>query len=123
MGNIIVLAIKVLLAGVLGYWLYLDSKGRDYAWMFWTFMPALLIITSPIIGIPAVIALAVIYFMIRPQGQMAPCPHCHKKVIDNLFVCPFCQKNAKKECLSCHEPVPWEAEQCPHCKSRAITKS
>ncbi len=121
--DIIMLVVKLGIAGVIGFWFYLDARGRDYAWMFWTFVPIILVITAPVVGILVLVVLLISYFVMRPRGVMSKCPHCKKKIIDNLFVCPFCQKNAKKECLVCHEPVPWEAEQCPHCKSRAITKS
>lgn len=117
------LIINIIIAGGAGYMFYLDSRGRDYAWMFWTFLPIIVVVTPPIIGYPLLIVLAVMYLLLRPKAVLDKCPHCKKKVIDSLFVCPFCRKNAKKECLNCHEPVPWEALQCPHCKSRNITKS
>lgn len=122
MNNIVDLIIKVIVAAPIAFWLYRDARSRDYNWFFWVIVPFLVIFTPWVIAIPYFIILVIAYFMLRPKGALFKCPHCKKPVHEILFVCPFCKKNAKKECLSCHEPVPWEAEQCPHCRSRAITK-
>lgn len=114
--------IKILIALPIGIWLYRDSKARDYSYMIWTFSPIVILIaplTAAIILIPILLGF---YLFLRPSGSLLKCPHCNKKVHEILFVCPFCQKNAKHECLNCHEPVPWESLQCPHCQSRNITK-
>ena len=119
---IVEIAIKIGIALILGIWLYRDSRARDFSWTIWTFAP-FIIIFSPLSGsLILAVALLAIYLISRPSGSLLVCPHCKKKVHETLFVCPFCQKNAKHECLNCHEPVPWEAEQCPYCKSKNITK-
>ncbi len=120
--GLVEIAIKIVIALVLGFWLYRDSRARDFSWMIWTFSPFIIVFSPLPASIILALALSAIYFISRPKGVLLTCPHCQKKVHETLFVCPFCQKNAKHECLKCHEPVPWEAEQCPYCKSRSITK-
>ena len=120
---IIQLVIKLVIVLALGYWLYLESKGRDYFWTFWTFIPVIILFTpSLIVALPFTIFMVIMYLVLRPKGKLEPCPHCNKKIHEILTICPFCRKSAKKECLQCHEPVPWNAKQCPFCKSRALTQ-
>lgn len=116
------LIVKVVIAVILGFLLYRDARGRDFSWSFWTFIPIVIVISpSLLFSVLVMILIGVFYLVLRPKGQMLNCPRCGKKIHEILTVCPFCQKDAKKECLHCHEPVPWEAEQCPYCKSRALT--
>lgn len=114
--------IKLVVAAPIAFWFYRDARARDYNWAFWMFSPFLMLLTPLIIAILYIIVLIPVYLMLRPKGVLFKCPHCQKNVHEILFICPFCKKNAKKECLRCHEPVPWDAEQCPFCNSRAITK-
>jgi RNA polymerase subunit RPABC4/transcription elongation factor Spt4 len=123
MEKYIPLILKIIIMGVSCFWLYQDSRARDYNWVIWTFMPVMALFTPDnTFSILLIILVLIIYFISRPKGALSVCPHCNKKIHNELFVCPFCRKNAKKECLNCHEPVPWDAEQCPFCKSKAITK-
>jgi RNA polymerase subunit RPABC4/transcription elongation factor Spt4 len=124
MARYIPLILKLIIIGVASFWLYRDSRARDYNWVIWTFMPVTALFTPDnSFSILLIALLVIIYLCCRPKGALSLCPHCNKKIHNELFVCPFCRKNAKKECLHCHEPVPWDAEQCPYCKSKAITKS
>ncbi|HBE79567.1 MAG TPA: hypothetical protein DDW65_17595 [Firmicutes bacterium] len=84
-------------------------------------MPFLGLLSSLVVAIILPIIILAIYLFIRPKGELTKCPHCNKNIHDVLTICPFCRKEAKRECLNCHEPVPWEANQCPFCKSRALT--
>jgi len=120
--NLVELLINLVLAIPMAIWFYKDARARDYMWYFWVFVPLILIFSSTIITIVLLLILLVCYIMFRPKGNLFKCPHCQKAVLEELFVCPFCRKNAKRECLNCHEPVPWEADQCPKCKSRSLTK-
>jgi RNA polymerase subunit RPABC4/transcription elongation factor Spt4 len=123
MGPYIGLAIKAIIVGLTIFWLYRDSRARDYNWIMWVFMPVIALLTQDVrYSVFMIVIIIIIYLFSRPKGALIKCPHCNKGVHNELFVCPFCRKNAKKECLACHEPVPWDAEQCPHCRSRAITK-
>jgi hypothetical protein len=123
MEKYIPLILKIVVIGLTSFWLYRDSRARDYNWVIWTFVPVTALFTPDNFFSIVIIALVIIvYLSSRPKGALTLCPHCNKKIHDILFVCPFCRKNAKRECLNCHEPVPWEAEQCPYCKSKAITK-
>jgi RNA polymerase subunit RPABC4/transcription elongation factor Spt4 len=116
------LIFKLIIVGLAVFWLYRDSRARDYNWIVWTFFPLAAFFTPDNLFSFFLIALVlIIYLIVRPKGKLMACPHCNKKVHYELFVCPFCRKNAKKECLNCHEPVPWEALECPYCKSKAIT--
>ncbi len=120
--GLVELALKIGTALLLGIWLYRDSRARDFSWMIWSFLPFIIILSPLPAAIVLTAALLGIYLILRPSGNLFDCPHCKKKVHETLFVCPFCRKNAKHECLNCHEPVLWDAVQCPHCKSRNITK-
>jgi hypothetical protein len=119
---IIQFAIKFIVIVPIVIWLYRDARGRDYSWMFWTIIPFLTILSPLVLSIVFPLLILAVYLIVRPKGAMTKCPHCKKEIHDILTICPFCRKEAKRECLSCHEPVPWNAEQCPFCKSRAITK-
>lgn len=120
--GLVEIAIKLAIALVLAFWLYRDSRARDFSWTIWTFSPFIIMFSPLSASIILTLTLLAIYLISRPKGMLLICPHCQKRVHETLFVCPFCHKNAKHECLNCHEPVPWEAEQCPFCKSRSITK-
>ncbi|NLY76275.1 MAG: hypothetical protein GX075_13415 [Firmicutes bacterium] len=120
--GLIEIAIKIIIALPLGIWLYHDSRARDFSWLIWTFAPFIILLSPLPAAIIMTVVLSAIYLIARPSGALLKCPHCNKKFHETLFICPFCQKNAKRECLNCHEPVLWEADQCPHCKSRNLTK-
>jgi RNA polymerase subunit RPABC4/transcription elongation factor Spt4 len=122
MNVVIEFAIKLIIALPLAFWIYRDARGRDYSWLFWTITPFITILSPIFLAILFPLIILAVYLMLRPKGQLISCPHCKKKIHDILTVCPFCRKEAKRECLACHEPVPWNAEQCPFCKSRALTK-
>jgi len=121
MNSIFEIIIKLALTVPLSIWFYKDSKARDYYWLFWTFIPFLAFFSPLRLAVIYCLVLFLIYLLLRPKGSLFKCPHCGKNVHNILFICPFCHKNAKRECLHCHEPVPWEAEQCPFCKSKALT--
>ncbi|HBF37448.1 MAG TPA: hypothetical protein DDW50_09025 [Firmicutes bacterium] len=119
--HIIQFVILLVLVAPLAIWLYRDARGRDYSWLFWTIMPFIALFSPIYVAILLLVFILGIYLMLRPKGLLVKCPHCKKNIHDILTMCPFCRKEAKRECLVCHEPVPWEAEQCPFCKSRALT--
>ncbi len=121
MNPIIALVIKIIIAAPFAFWLYRDSRGRDYSWIFWTIAPFITIFSPLLLAVFFPVFIVGLYLILRPKGEMDNCPHCRKKIHSILTICPFCQKEAKRECLHCHEPVPWNADQCPYCKSRALT--
>jgi RNA polymerase subunit RPABC4/transcription elongation factor Spt4 len=115
--------IKIAIALPLVFWLYRDSRGRDvYLFLLWTLFPLLVLMIDLARYLPLLVIILGAYLLIRPKGVMQPCPRCNRRIYDMLFICPFCKQNAKHECLHCHEPVPWSADQCPFCRSLAITK-
>jgi RNA polymerase subunit RPABC4/transcription elongation factor Spt4 len=118
-----ILILKVVFMIPLMFFLYRDSRARDYSWMLWTMLPITLLFSNNI-GFTVFLAVGIIatYFILRPKGTILKCPKCGKPIHEMLTVCPFCRREAKRECLQCHEPVPWEADQCPFCKSRSLTK-
>ncbi len=119
--HIIQFVILLIMVAPLVIWLYRDARARDYSWLFWTIMPLIALFSPMVMAILLLLFIVIIYLILRPKGELIKCPHCNKKIHDILTICPFCRKEAKRECLNCHEPVPWEAEQCPFCKSRALT--
>jgi len=115
-------AVYIVIILPIAFWLYRDSRGRDFSWIAWTFVPFVVFFISHLfLGIFVLFIIVGTYFIFRPKGLLEKCPHCSKSIHPTLFICPFCRKNAKKECLHCHEPVPWEAKECPFCRSRALT--
>ncbi|HHT49757.1 MAG TPA: zinc ribbon domain-containing protein [Firmicutes bacterium] len=121
--TIIVIIIKLVIAGGLMFFLYKDARARDYSWFMWTFIPVLLIFTPELISTVFTAAIILLmYLMTRPKGELITCPHCGKKVHDVLAFCPHCRQSVKRECLRCHDTVEWEAERCPHCGSMNLTK-
>ncbi|HEX3048474.1 MAG TPA: hypothetical protein VHY08_27240 [Bacillota bacterium] len=124
MSNYIPLIINIAIGLLLAVFLYRDSRARDYNWVLWTLLPVVTVFTAASIFFASFFQLAilVLYLILRPKGALTKCPKCGKKILNILTICPFCRKDAKRECLNCHEPVDWEADQCPFCKSRNLTK-
>lgn len=117
------LILKIVLMIPMMFFLYRDSRARDYSWMLWTMLPFILLFAHNIVfTVVMTVSILAFYFVFRPKGAILKCPKCGKPIHEILTVCPFCRRDAKRECLQCHEPVPWEADQCPFCKSRSLTK-
>ncbi len=123
MNDMIELFIKVIMGGILAWWLNNDARGRDYsAWILWTMIPITALFAPTLVGTMIYLVLIIIiYLIMRPKGALLPCPRCNKKIHEILTICPFCNKDSKGECLNCHEPVSWDAERCPYCKSKELT--
>jgi RNA polymerase subunit RPABC4/transcription elongation factor Spt4 len=115
-----ILIINAIIAIPLAIWLYRDSRARDFSWVLWTVTPLAIVLSGPV-GVLSALIIIFVYFLVRPKGALIKCPKCGKKIHNILTLCPYCQRDTKKECLNCHEPVPWEATQCPFCKSKALT--
>lgn len=64
----------------LAIWVYRDAKGRgmDNA--------VLLTIVTAITGVLGL----VIYLLMRPKGNLVPCPSCQKKRLEGSAKCPHC---------------------------------
>lgn len=124
--ELINLGVKLLVGIVLSIWMYKDSRSRDFSWIFWTIAPIFIVLTTMGFSVLTVVFVCILFLAIylgaRPKGGFFKCPHCNKLVYEDLFICPYCRKNAKHECLDCHEPVPWNELQCPYCNSRDLTK-
>lgn len=116
----VIKAVAILIAAV---WLYRDARSRDYYWLMWAIAPAMLLFLSGIAWIVALVLIIAVYTGVKPRGALLFCPHCKKRVHDELAFCPFCKRSVKRECLRCHRTVPWDAQMCPHCRSSALTDS
>jgi len=114
---------KILTGGILAMWLYRDARSRDFSWLMWTLAPLMLLFLGGAGWIIAALVIIAVYLGLRPRGKLLPCPHCKKRVHDDLAFCPFCRRSVKRECLKCHRTVPWDAQSCPHCHSTALTDS
>jgi DNA-directed RNA polymerase subunit RPC12/RpoP len=122
--TIVLIIIKVALAGGLMFFLYKDARARDYTWLMWVFAPVIIILTSGLgTSLLLLLLILLVYITTRPKGALNTCPHCGKKAHYILAFCPFCRQSVKKECLRCHDTVDWNAERCPHCGSMNLTKS
>ncbi|NLC53929.1 MAG: zinc ribbon domain-containing protein [Firmicutes bacterium] len=120
---IVLLIIKVVMAGGVMFYLYKDARARDHSWFMWTFAPIIAIFTPDFVGsVLAVLFIFILYTMTKPKGELVKCPHCAKKIHDILAFCPFCRQSVKRECLRCHDTVDWHADRCPHCGSMSLTK-
>ncbi len=82
-GMFILLASMLLLIieTLLMIWIYEDSLKRG--------MPSpaiwiLIVVIIPLIGI-------ILYFVLRPQGEMKKCGHCRKEKLEILVECPHCK--------------------------------
>ncbi|NLG85133.1 MAG: zinc ribbon domain-containing protein [Firmicutes bacterium] len=115
--------IKLIVLGAMAVWLYRDARSRDYHWLMWTVTPVFLFFFSGLGWLLGAIFVLLLYLGLRPRGSLNGCPHCKKRVHDELAFCPFCRRSVKRECLRCHRTVPWEATVCPHCRSNALTDS
>jgi putative membrane protein insertion efficiency factor len=62
-------------------WAFKDAKARgDQNAILW---PLLIFFLTPLIGM-------VVYLMVRPKGELIPCPSCHQGRLETLTKCPHC---------------------------------
>jgi hypothetical protein len=73
-------ALLVVLNILLMIWVVRDAKNRGME------SPILWLIVILLAGPIAFI----IYFFVRPQGTLVPCPHCHNKRMQISAKCPHC---------------------------------
>jgi len=77
---VVALAVKVAMI----IWVYKDSKARgDQNAVLWI----VLLLFTNIIGL-------VIYLVVRPKGDLFPCPSCHQKKLEIVARCPHCGNEA-----------------------------
>ena len=112
---------RMLTVFAMALWFYRDARGRDFSWVMWMIMPVTLFFFGRFIWILPAILMLTIYLGVRPRGQLIPCPHCRKRVHEELAFCGFCRRSVKRECIKCHRTVPWESVSCPHCRSTMLT--
>ncbi|MGE5599678.1 MAG: double zinc ribbon domain-containing protein [Bacteroidota bacterium] len=117
------LAGRIIAGSLIGIWIYRDARSRDYTWLMWTLAPIMLLFMPGFAWLLAAFLLVGAYLGTRPRGRLLSCPHCKKRVHEELAFCPYCRRSVKRECLRCHRTVPWEATTCPHCRSAALTDS
>lgn len=117
--------IRCVVALSLGFYLFRDTRSRDYNWTIWVVTPVLVVLPTNNIIIAFSIAIIILglYVLMRPKGQLYPCPHCKCKIHPILAFCPFCHKAVKRDCLKCFDTVDWNATRCPHCNSTNLTES
>lgn len=122
--NFVEIGLKLVLTAGAAFFLYRDARARDYSWLMWTLISAIILFTPGLVGSFLTLFLIIaIYLSTRPKGELKPCPHCKKPTHHILAFCPFCKRSIKKECLRCHETVDWDTDVCPHCRSRNLTDS
>ena len=62
-------------------WAFKDAKARgDQNAILW---PLMIFFLTPIIGM-------VVYLLVRPKGELIPCPGCHQSRLESLTKCPHC---------------------------------
>jgi hypothetical protein len=62
-------------------WAFKDAKARgDQNAILW---PLMIFFLTPMIGM-------VVYLLVRPKGEFAPCPSCHQARLETLTKCPHC---------------------------------
>jgi RNA polymerase subunit RPABC4/transcription elongation factor Spt4 len=120
---IIALAVRIIIAVIMAFYLYRDARSRDFNWTMWLVVPIFIVfIPKLVLSFIIAVGILLIYFYARPKGQLTHCPHCKHKIHSVLAYCPFCKKSVKRECLRCHETVDWDATTCPHCRSTQLTE-
>lgn len=69
------------------FWISRDAKKRGKNGNLWGIITLL---SSSI-----VILTVIIYFIIRPKGELVPCSYCGKEKLDTLIECPHCHNTSK----------------------------
>ena len=113
--------LKLVVLVLMAIWFYRDARSRDYNWLMWTIAPVFLFFFGGLSWLFAAAFILILYLGLRPKGRLTVCPHCKKRIHDELAFCPYCRRSVKRECLRCHRTVPWDATVCPHCRSGALT--
>jgi RNA polymerase subunit RPABC4/transcription elongation factor Spt4 len=49
------------------------------------------------------------------RSNIVLCPNCRNLVEKDYLICPVCNWDLKKPCISCERPLNMEWETCPYC--------
>jgi RNA polymerase subunit RPABC4/transcription elongation factor Spt4 len=124
-GGQLVLLLFVVLWIALVYWTYTDADRRGAFSILW----GIVAVIFPYVG-------TLVYLIVRPPEYLAEsrerelelavlerelrnnihlCPNCRNMVEKDFLVCPVCNWELKKACVSCERPMNMEWETCPYC--------
>lgn len=78
---LIFLAVMLIINIALLVWIYRDSKNRGMG------NSGLWVLLVLLAGLVAYI----VYFVVRPKGNLITCRHCEKKMLEHLDKCPHCK--------------------------------
>jgi RNA polymerase subunit RPABC4/transcription elongation factor Spt4 len=123
-GQLIVLLFIVLWLSLV-YWTYTDAARRGAMKFIW----GLVAVLFPYVG-------TLIYLIVRPpeyleesrerelelavlereiRRSIVLCANCRNLVEKDYLICPVCNWELKKPCVSCERPLNMEWETCPYC--------
>jgi uncharacterized protein len=92
-GGLVYLGIKIFCM----IWAFKDAKARgDQNAILW---PLMIFFLTPMIGM-------VVYLVVRPKGEFAPCPSCHQSRLETLTKCPHCNADIPNASAPPAPPAP-----------------
>jgi RNA polymerase subunit RPABC4/transcription elongation factor Spt4 len=121
----LVLLLFVVVWLALVYWTYTDAGRRGTLQILW----GLVAVIFPYLG-------TLIYLIVRPpeyvldsrerelelavlerelRNRVRLCPNCRNIVEPDFLICPECNWELKKPCVSCEKPLEMDWETCPFC--------
>jgi len=78
-------------------WAFKDAKARgDQNAILW---PLMIFFLTPMIGM-------IVYLMVRPKGELIPCPSCHQTRLETLTKCPHCNADIANAAPPPKPPLP-----------------
>ncbi len=102
---ILFLVAFLLLAILLGVYVYRDAGRRGMNALLWTLV---------VIFVPSLIGL-IIYLLVRGNYSDLRCPDCDTPITNQYAVCPRCGAKLRPACPACAMPVEPDWQVCPRC--------
>ncbi|HOK41643.1 MAG TPA: DUF2304 domain-containing protein [bacterium] len=94
MWSFIVSIFKLIIYGIVVYWLYDDAKSRDKNPFFWIVALIILVIADLFYDFHTylfhLLIFIILYILFRPKGELIYCVECFKKKLETLKYCPHC---------------------------------
>jgi RNA polymerase subunit RPABC4/transcription elongation factor Spt4 len=108
-------------------WTFQDIRRRTHDWMM-QILSLLMVLCFHVAGL-------IVYLIIRPQDTLAmvegraveeqallqsmeeklSCPNCHKPILPDFAVCPYCGDQLKNQCSACDRLLAMNWTVCPYC--------
>ena len=101
----LIFLVFLLIAVLIGVYVYRDAKSRDMNAPLWTLIALL---APSLIGF-------IIYLLVRGSHARLLCPACSAKVAEAYTVCPNCGAKLKPSCPNCKSAVDPGWKVCPYC--------